>query len=135
MSLLIPSKVKDPMVIRIAVILTTSFVACDIINHKGFNRLYLDCEIIKGTPMYGMQFTIEKSMDGKAWFIEQQSLSAGGTTSWDANTHEHLIAANENPYFELKIIANYIKVSFKGLTATDLAGSSLKVTAISSNLE
>lgn len=132
---LIESKVKEPIVIRAAAILTTSFVACTVIDHRGFNRLYLDCEIVKGTPMYGIQFKLERSMDGRKYFSEQQVLHAGGLSSWDVNIHEHLLSANEDPYFEIKIIADYIKVSFLGLTATDLVGSSLKVTAESCNLD
>jgi hypothetical protein len=131
---LIEAKVKDPVVIRAAAILTTSFVACDVIDHKGYNRLYLDCVIVQGSAMTGIQFQIETSVDGgQTYQLEQQMMVVGGTTNWDDNIHEKLLSADANPRFMIDgIIADKIKVSFKGLTG--ITGSSLKVTATSSIL-
>ena len=119
-------------IIRYSTILTSGFVNCVLIDHTGYNCLYLNVEYIIGNTK-GFQIIIETSDDGETFFREQSQLNGVGLTSYDDNVHEKMSLTSGNYQFYAVCSARYVRVSVKGLTDTNYLGSSLKITALSVN--
>ena len=119
-------------VVRASAILTSAYVAGSVINHKGFNTLYLDCKYTKGNAD-GFDIKIEVSMDGTNYYVTQQALPSGGVTSWFDDITEVRHSASKDFRLEYQLIANYVKISVIG-SGANLTGSALAINAVSCNL-
>jgi len=117
-------------VIRDSSILTDAFEICDIIDHEGYNCLYLDVEYAAGNAK-GFQIKVETSTDGSTYFLEQSRIGGIGITAYDDNVHEKLSLSDGSYRFFIPTVTKNIRVSVIGLTDSDFVGSLLKVTAVS----
>ena len=108
-------------VIRASAILTSSYVAGEIIaNAGGMDQLLLGIAFTKGS-LTSMSIKIEFSMDGSTWYQETyEGASSSGVVSPEVFVRTY--TANFAGVIAIPVMANYIKVSAIG---TGTATSSL----------
>jgi len=118
---------SGPHVIRAAAVLTTSYVASDILDGvENFRALKLYTDFTKGS-LTTVELKIEFSHDGISWYQEPSLSDSSGTIT--INLAEYQKNANlAIPLTFTNIAAKEIRVSVKG-TGT-VTGSSCTLTAV-----
>ena len=103
-------------VVRTSAVLTTEYVAGNVVTHAGFTKLYLDCVFTIGSST-GFGFKIETSMDGVTYQLEHSTIRGATLSVWTPSYNEVQLETSTNPRLVVETIADYVKVSFIALTS------------------
>lgn len=107
--------------LRSPTILTTSYVATDVAQIRGFASLGLYLEIVQGS-LTSFQYTVQWSHDNTTWYDEVTETVAAGVVTDTTMYYTLTLGGDVNMYKPLPITAQYLRVAVKG-TGTVTASS------------